>query len=82
MAYLVNLFEQRRITLERTLQARQGYCACRALYCVIRSLCQRLRNAGKAPKAALVACMRKLLTILNAMIEHKTRWSETILQTS
>jgi hypothetical protein len=23
----------------------------------------------------LVACMRKLLTILNAMIKHRTRWS-------
>ncbi len=43
---------------------------------VIRGFYQRLRNAGKAPKVALVACMRKLLTILNAMIKHKTRWSE------
>ena len=31
---------------------------------------QRLRGAGKLPKVALVACMRKLLTILNAMIKH------------
>ena len=30
---------------------------------------------GKAAKVALVACMRKLLTILNAMIKHRTRWS-------
>ncbi|MGH7888681.1 MAG: IS110 family transposase, partial [Candidatus Binatia bacterium] len=28
-------------------------------------------------KVALVACMRKLLTILNSMIKHKTSWSET-----
>ena len=49
---------------------------------VIRAFYKRLRNAGKAPKAALVACMRKLLTILNAMIKHRTRWSEIILQTS
>jgi transposase len=50
---------------------------------VIRAFYQRLRNAGKAPKVALVASMRKLLTILNAMIKHKTRWSETFsLQTS
>ena len=47
---------------------------------VIRAFYKRLRNAGKAPKVALVACMRKLLTILNAMIKHKTRWSENILQ--
>jgi len=49
---------------------------------VIRNFYKRLREKGKAPKVALVACMRKLLTILNAMIKHKTRWSENILQTS
>lgn len=35
---------------------------------------QRLRTAGKAPKVALVACMRKLLTMLNAMVKHRTPW--------
>jgi transposase len=49
---------------------------------MIRAFYQRLRNAGKAPKVALVACMRKLLTIINAMITHKTRWSEINLQTA
>jgi transposase len=49
---------------------------------MIRAFYKRLHTAGKAPKAALVACMRKLLTILNAMIKHRTRWSEIILQTS
>jgi len=49
---------------------------------VIRTFYKRLRNAGKAPKVALVACMRKLLTILNSMLKHKTRWSEIISQTS
>jgi transposase len=50
---------------------------------VIRAFYKRLRVAGKAPKVALVACMRKLLTILNSMIKHKTRWSETFsVQTS
>jgi len=34
---------------------------------VIRAFSQRLRAAGKAAKVALTACMRKLLTILNAM---------------
>ena len=48
---------------------------------VIQAFYKRLRDAGKAPKVALVACMRKLLTILNAMIKHKTRWSEINLQT-
>jgi transposase len=42
---------------------------------VIRSFYQRLRDAGKAKKVALTACMRKLLTILNAMLKHRTRWS-------
>src|SRR5580765_1969931 len=41
---------------------------------VIRSFYQRLRDAGKAKKVALTACMRKLLTILNAMMKHRTRW--------
>jgi transposase len=49
---------------------------------VIAAFYKRLRNAGKPPKLALVACMRKLLTILNAMIKHKTCWSKNILQTA
>jgi transposase len=49
---------------------------------VIRAFYKRLRTAGKAPKVALVACMRKLLTILNSMIKHKTHWSENIFQTT
>ena len=35
---------------------------------------RHLREVGKAPKVALVACMRKLLTILNAMLKHRTPW--------
>jgi transposase len=49
---------------------------------VMRAFYQRLRNAGKAPKLALVACMRKLLTILNAMIKHRTYWSQVVTQPS
>ena len=50
---------------------------------VIAAFYKRLRAAGKTPKLALVACMRKLLTILNSMIKHRTRWSEnTPLQTT
>jgi transposase len=41
---------------------------------IIAAFYQRLLNAGKAKKVALVACMRKLLTILNAMIRSKTVW--------
>jgi transposase len=40
----------------------------------IREFHRRLANAGKAPKVAIVACMRKLLTILNAMLRSKSRW--------
>ncbi len=41
---------------------------------VIRAFYERLRAAGKPAKVALVACMRKLLTILNAMVRNGTRW--------
>jgi len=41
---------------------------------VIRAFYQRLQTAGKAKKVALTACMRKLLTILNAMLKHRTPW--------
>jgi transposase len=42
----------------------------------IRSFYQRLREAGKPAKVAIVACMRKILTILNAMMRTQTRWQE------
>jgi transposase len=42
---------------------------------LIRTFYQRLRAAGKKPKVALTACMRKLLTILNAMVRTGTRWN-------
>ena len=41
---------------------------------VLKAFYQRLRAAGKVAKVALVACMRKLLTILNAMVKHQTPW--------
>jgi transposase len=43
---------------------------------VLRTFYERLRRAGKAPKVALTACMRKLLTILNAMVKHRTPWQQ------
>lgn len=42
---------------------------------VIRAFYQRLVAAGKPKKLALVACMRKLLTILNTMVRTGTRWN-------
>jgi transposase len=41
---------------------------------VMKVFYQRLRAAGKAPKVALVACMRKLVTILNAIVKRRTPW--------
>jgi len=40
----------------------------------IASFYARLRAAGKPFKVAATACMRKLLTILNAMVHHNRRW--------
>jgi len=42
---------------------------------VIKALYQRLLAAGKPKKVALVACMRKLLTIINSMLRTKTSWN-------
>jgi transposase len=41
---------------------------------VVRTFYDRLRNTGKPAKVAIVACMRKLLTILNAMVKANARW--------
>lgn len=47
---------------------------------VIQTFYRRLCAAGKAKKVALTACMRKLLTILNAMLKHWTPWHAEKLQ--
>ena len=41
---------------------------------VIRAFYQRLRAAGKPGHVAVVACMHKLVMILNAMLHHETGW--------
>jgi transposase len=41
---------------------------------VIRAVYQRLRAAGKPAKVALTACLRKLITMLNAMVRNGTPW--------
>ncbi len=43
---------------------------------VIRAFYLRLVAAGKPKKVALIACMRKLLTILNAMMRTNTTWQQ------
>jgi transposase len=42
----------------------------------LRTFYRRLRDAGKPAKVALVAVMRKLLTIVNAMLKHQSRWQD------
>lgn len=45
---------------------------------VVRGFFERLCAAGKPKKVALTACMRKLLTILNAMLHTRTRWQPVL----
>ena len=40
----------------------------------IKEFYERLVEAGKPKKVALVACMRKLLVILNALMRERTHW--------
>ena len=42
---------------------------------LIREMYQRLLKTGKKKKVAIVACMRKLLTILNAIISDRSHWN-------
>ena len=64
-------FDVRNVLYMATLSARTCNPAIRAHY-------ERLRAAGKVPKVALVACMRKLLTILNAMVRTHTPWTNDL----
>lgn len=45
---------------------------------LIRAFYLRLRAKGKPFKVAIVACMRKLLTILNAMVKHHKPWQPAL----
>jgi transposase len=49
---------------------------------VIQQLYQRLVHSGKPKMVALVACMRKLLVIVNAMLKTKTRWQPSLATTA
>lgn len=60
-------FEVRRTLYMATLTATRHNPAIAAFYA-------RLLAAGKLPKVALIACMRKLLTTLNAMAKHGLPW--------
>lgn len=41
----------------------------------IKAFATRLQQAGKLPKVVIVACMRKLLTIMNAMVKNNAQWA-------
>jgi transposase len=51
--------------------------SCSAMRCnpVIRAFADRLKQAGKPPKVVIVACMRKLITIMNSMLKNNTPWT-------
>lgn len=57
----------RQVLYMATLTAKRHNPAIRAMY-------ERLTAAGKPFKVVMTACMRKLLTILNAMLKHQTPW--------
>jgi len=42
---------------------------------VIKAFYKKLVAQGKHKKVALTACMRKFITILNAMVKNKTEWA-------
>jgi transposase len=46
----------------------------------IKAFYERLLAAGKVKKVALTACMHKFLTILNAMLKHRTPWQAQEVQ--
>jgi transposase len=62
------------------VRAARSMAAVTAIRCnpTIRALSTRLRAAGKPAKVALVAGMRKLLTIANAMLRDATPWSAAV----
>jgi transposase len=41
----------------------------------IKAFAERLKLAGKPAKVIIVACMRKLLTVMNAMLKNGEPWS-------
>ena len=66
-------FEVRRVLYMATLTATRYNAPIRAFY-------ERLLARGKPKKVALVACMRKLLTLLNAMVRSGKSWDESLHQ--
>ena len=45
----------------------------------LKTMYERMVAAGKPKKVAIVACMRKQLTILNTMVKNNTYWDENMI---
>ena len=58
----------------RPCRALQGALVATRRNPVLRAFYRRLVEAGKPKTVALIACLRKLLTILNAMMRTNTTW--------
>jgi transposase len=41
---------------------------------VFKRFYERLKAQGKIPKVALIACMRKMIVVLNTMIKNQESW--------
>ena len=64
-------FEIRRVLYMATLTATRHNPSIKTFY-------DRLMAAGKLPKVALIACTRKLVTILNAMVKNNKPWDKSL----
>jgi transposase len=72
---------KRRVQGGRAIVRRSLYMACvpaLRFNPAIRAFYDRLRQAGKPFKVAITACMRKMLTTLNAMIRNSTPWNTCV----
>ncbi len=45
---------------------------------VFKRFYEHLKAQGKLPKVAIIACMRKLIVVLNTMLKNETRWGENM----
>jgi transposase len=45
---------------------------------VFKRFYEHLKAQGKLPKVAIIACMRKLIVVLNTMLKNETRWCENM----
>jgi transposase len=72
-----NMRGKRRVQGGRAVVRKALYMACITAMrrnWAIKAFAERLKSAGKPFKVVIVACMRKLLTILNSMLRNATPW--------